>query len=63
VERRGAGRRMASRGEVWSVHRVLYPGVDSVCHGFDRHGLGGGVVLSGWRSGLCARVRWVWSGA
>jgi hypothetical protein len=25
VERRGAGRRMASRGEIWSVQRVLYP--------------------------------------
>jgi hypothetical protein len=25
-ERRGAGRRMASRGEIWSVQRVLYLG-------------------------------------
>jgi hypothetical protein len=38
------------------------PAVDSVCRGFDRHGLGSGAVLSGWCSELLARVGSVWSG-
>jgi hypothetical protein len=38
------------------------PAVDSVRRGFDRHGLGSGVVLFGWCSVLRAWVGSVWSG-
>jgi hypothetical protein len=56
VERRGAGERMASRGRLWPVQWVLYPGGELGVRGFECWRLGSWAVRSGWCCGLRLRV-------
>jgi hypothetical protein len=56
VERRGVGRKMASRGRLGLFQWVLYPGGELRVRGLERWRLGSWAVRSGWYCGLRLRV-------